>query len=499
MRELLWLMRSRFARGGATAMAPPPSLESVSPTSGSSGGGTTITLRGNLLDGVTRVLVDGVDCTNVVRQGTRQCQAVTPAGALGAVTVQALTAGGAGVLTGAFTYVGTAPTVTNVSPSAGPAAGGTPITVTGTNFTGATAVKINGVDCTSIIVVGPTTITCVTPAGAAGAQTCAVTTPSGTGSLSSAYTYVAAPTVTSVTKSVGDTAGGFSVDIGGTNFIGVTSVQVGGVSATSVVVNSSISITCTFPAGSAGAATIAVTGTGGTGSNGALFTYFSPATLTLTGWWRSYAGTSPWNGTASAGSSGSNTWTGAGGSLPANGTALNGKSTALFDGTNDEMTASGTPTTYLSTSAWTISVLVRLSSAAAPGVNVYDNAALLTDGNAAFGADVSSSGFKAHIYDGGAYYETAWTAAGTGSYHLLQAYYDGTNIYHRVDSGSWSAGTASGAISGLAASFFLGRNWNGGAFLAGTIAEVITASSVISRANLDNVKAYVNTRYNLSL
>lgn len=83
-----------------------------------------------------------------------------------------------------------APTVSGVSPARGFSAGGTAVTLTGTNFTGATSVTFGGVAATSVIVVGPTSITCNTPAGTIGTTvTVAVTTPGGTGSLASAFSY----------------------------------------------------------------------------------------------------------------------------------------------------------------------------------------------------------------------------------------------------------------------------------------------------------------------
>lgn len=89
-----------------------------------------------------------------------------------------------------YTPGASAPTVTGVDPSSGSTAGGTAITITGTNFTGATGVTIGGVAATSLSVVSSTSITCVTPAGTAGAKDIAVTTTAGTGTLSSGYTYM---------------------------------------------------------------------------------------------------------------------------------------------------------------------------------------------------------------------------------------------------------------------------------------------------------------------
>ena len=71
----------------------------------------------------------------------------------------------------------------------------------------------------------------------------------------------AIPTVSSISGNSGSDIGGTSVTITGTNFLTGATVSVGGASCTSVVVVSSTSITCTTPAGTAGAQNIVVTNT----------------------------------------------------------------------------------------------------------------------------------------------------------------------------------------------------------------------------------------------
>ncbi len=106
--------------------------------------------------------------------------------------------------------VGTAPSVTAVSPASGGTSGGTPVTVTGTGFLSGATVSLGGSACTSPTVVSTTSITCSTPAHAAGAVAVTVTNPdTASGSLAGGYTYTdgasptsrptAAPTTTPTT------------------------------------------------------------------------------------------------------------------------------------------------------------------------------------------------------------------------------------------------------------------------------------------------------------
>ena len=259
-----------------------PTVASVSPNNGPTGGGTAVTIAGTNFAAGATVTFGGTAATNVVVVNSTSITATTPAHAVGAVTVTVTNPGGLnGSLANGFTYVGT-PTVASVSPNSGTTAGGTAVTITGTNFTAGATVTFGGTAATNVVVVSGTSITATTPTHAAGAVTVKVTNPGGlNGSLTNGFTYVAPPTVTSVSPNTGTTAGGTAVTITGTNFATGATVTFGGTAATNVVVVSSTSITATTPAHAAGAVTVVVTNTGGL--NGSLangFTYAGTPTVT---------------------------------------------------------------------------------------------------------------------------------------------------------------------------------------------------------------------------
>ena len=83
----------------------PPTVSSVSPTSGSTAGGTAITITGASLTGATSVTVGGVAATSVVVVSSTSVTAVTPAGTAGAKSVALTTPGGTATATNAFTFV----------------------------------------------------------------------------------------------------------------------------------------------------------------------------------------------------------------------------------------------------------------------------------------------------------------------------------------------------------------------------------------------------------
>jgi hypothetical protein len=148
---------SNFSMTGTT----PPSVDSLTPITGTVVGGTLVTISGGGFTGITSVEFDGVAATevNVVNDTTVTCR--TPAHAAGLVDVEVLTVG---TLVGAFTYV----TVISVTPNRGSILGGTPVTIKGGGFTAATGVEFDGVAATDVVIVSDTRITAVTPGHAAG-------------------------------------------------------------------------------------------------------------------------------------------------------------------------------------------------------------------------------------------------------------------------------------------------------------------------------------------
>jgi hypothetical protein len=248
-----------------TFVAPPPTVTSVSPTTGPAAGGTPVTITGTNFAGATAVKFGSATATYTVNSAT-QISATSPAGA-GLVDVTVTTAGGTSA-TGAsdqFTYI-SAPTVTAIAPTSGPAAGGTAVTITGTNFTGATAVKFGGVAAGTFSVTNATHIAATSPLGS-GVVDVTVTTAGGTSASTTAdrFTYLALPSVTSLTPNAGEMIGGTAVIINGSNFTAATAVTFGATPATTYVVNSATQITAISPAGSS-TVDVTVTSMGGTSS-----------------------------------------------------------------------------------------------------------------------------------------------------------------------------------------------------------------------------------------
>jgi DNA-binding beta-propeller fold protein YncE len=244
-----------------------PTVSAVSPSSGPTAGGTSVTLTGTNLTGASAVSFGGTAATSFTVNSASQITAITPTGSAGTIDLTVITAGGTSATSSAdhYTYIA-APTVTALSPSSGPTAGGTSVTLTGTNLTGASAVSFGGTAATSFTVNSASQITAITPAGSAGTIDLTITTAGGTSATSSAdhYTYMAAPTVSAINPGTSPTAGGATIAITGTNLTGATAVSFGGTAAKSFTVNSASQITAITPAGSVGWVHVTISTPGGT-------------------------------------------------------------------------------------------------------------------------------------------------------------------------------------------------------------------------------------------
>jgi photosystem II stability/assembly factor-like uncharacterized protein len=263
---------------GAFTYVAAPTLTTVAPASGSTVGGTAVTLTGTgFLAGAT-VALGGTAATGVAVGSATTITATAPSHAAGAVDVVVTNPDAqSATKASAFTYYAP-PTLTAVSPASGPTAGGTAVTLTGTGLRAGATVALGGTAATSVVVMSATSITATAPAHAAGVVDVVVSnSDSQSSTLAGGFTYVAAPTLTTVTPASGTTAGGVAFTLTGTGFRAGIVVMVGGVPATSVVVVSATSISAVTPPHAAGPVSVTLTNSDGqaaTLANG--FTYVAP-------------------------------------------------------------------------------------------------------------------------------------------------------------------------------------------------------------------------------
>jgi hypothetical protein len=205
---------------------------------------------------------------------------------------------------------------------------------------------------------------------------------------------------------------------------------------------------------------------------------FDPATLALTWWWENYGGASPWEGTASAGTSGSND---------------------LSEATNPA--AAGAALNGVGTADWGAVFVFNADALVADAANVYENALLFGANSASvyWGIVLSASGFRAYQYDGA--FKSDVTAAAAGGWRIGWAKYDGSALYTAVDDGAWSAGTATtaGNFGGLGTAFSVGMGLapSVGAAFNGRIAGTMGRDSAWTDQERTDLRSYIASRWGL--
>ncbi len=171
----------------------------LSPTSGPTAGGTTVTITGtNFITGDTSagVAFGGTAATDVTVTSPTTVTAVDPAHAAGPVTVTFADKAGVATSSQLFTYLApagpgtTPPTVVGISPTSGPPGGGETVTIGGTNLCGATAVFFGTTPATITGISADCTSATVTEPPGAGTVQVTITTPGGTAISPIDFTYI---------------------------------------------------------------------------------------------------------------------------------------------------------------------------------------------------------------------------------------------------------------------------------------------------------------------
>jgi hypothetical protein len=293
------LVALQAVAGQAASAAAVPVVTSLGTQSGPPSGGIFVSIFGSGFTGATAVDFGSTPATGFTVAADTLIFATAPAGSPGTVDVTVTNPAGTSSTSSAdhFTYANQA-VIQAVSPDFGPVTGGGTVTISGAGFTGATSVLFGAVPAASYTVDSDTAITATVPAGTNGIVDIQVRTPFSTtpATVLDQYTYVGAPTVTSLFPDSGSVVGGNLVQITGSGFTGVTAVDFGAVPAVSYTVESPTlinaiaptTVAASTPTGSAGTVDVTVTNLAGASSASAddQYTYLAsvpPCTTTVIG------------------------------------------------------------------------------------------------------------------------------------------------------------------------------------------------------------------------
>ena len=178
-----WVAAQSVASQGAKC--PVPVISSISPTSGSTSGGTTVTIIGTGFGGATRVTFGTTSAASYTVVSSTKITAVSPAESASTKNIRVTTAGGTSAVVSGdkFTFKVPVPVISSISPTSGSTSGGTTVTIIGTGFGGATKVTFGTTSAAGYTVVSSTKITVVSPAESASTKNIRVTTAGGTSAV----------------------------------------------------------------------------------------------------------------------------------------------------------------------------------------------------------------------------------------------------------------------------------------------------------------------------
>lgn len=263
-----------------------PSIASLKPNEGPTGGGTSVTVAGEHLEGATEVKFGTTMATSFQVVTDHEIKAKAPAGtgsALVTVTTPGGTSSGSPDPAAEFTYR-LAPSVGSIAPKEGPESGGTVVTITGNHLEHATEVRFGTVKATSFEVKSETEAKAIAPAHAPGLFDVVVVTPGGQSATSGAdrYLFVAKPVVHTVVPNEGPEGGGETITLVGEHLEKPSAVKFGGVGGSQLNPISAAELTVKNPRHEgAGRVPVAVSTPGGESAVGSAdaFTYAGPEVL----------------------------------------------------------------------------------------------------------------------------------------------------------------------------------------------------------------------------
>ena len=225
---------------------------------------------------------------------------------------------------------------------------------------------------------------------------------------------------------------------------------------------------------------------------GTASTPFDPSQLSLDGYWlASYPGAS-WPATSSSGSSGT------GGALtsiatPSIGSPVNGYTPASFNGSSQFLKTPNNASTYTTTTTSSGFMLVNLVSNAV-------NTLLCTSGTGQYVVNLTGTATMQFMrFNGSGTDSTPNAAIASGTWQLVQWYYDGSTMAIRANGNAWSTASFSDSVQNLALAFEIFRDTSQTIYSQGQVLAVGLSKSLITQAQFDQIRSAYSSKFALSL
>lgn len=180
------------------------------------------------------------------------------------------------------------------------------------------------------------------------------------------------------------------------------------------------------------------------------------------------------------------------GRRPLYGVTINGQPAPSFDGTDDYM-ESGQLGTFISASAYHVFLVVRFDSITLNGQFSFNNHNIFADVAAAWCVAVGTPGVQAMHWDTGPQTTPAIPVV-AGVDYLIEWSFDGATIRCQVGAAA-AQSIAAGNVVATNNAVRLGFGYAGAGYLDGCIASVVCSNQYLAAVDVQNVRAYLSTRY----
>ncbi|MEO0017796.1 MAG: hypothetical protein RLZZ522_1079, partial [Verrucomicrobiota bacterium] len=253
----------------------PPAISGLTPATGPTAGGSTITVIGSNFGLSPSVTIGGNSAPSIVASHS-QVVCTLPAGQ-GLNREVRVTVAGQASPPATFNYA--APAITSISPATGTTAGGTQITISGSNFGTAPVVVFDGVTANPLAGSTHTRVIFTSPSGfGTGKNVALLVGDQLSNSLNFSYD---PPSLASLSPTTGPTAGNIPITVVGANFGANPTVTIGGASAPILSQTADGTVICTLPAGQGLSRVVQVTSQDSRSSNTLQFNYLPPAITSI--------------------------------------------------------------------------------------------------------------------------------------------------------------------------------------------------------------------------
>jgi hypothetical protein len=174
----------------------------------------------------------------------------------------------------------------------------------------------------------------------------------------------------------------------------------------------------------------------------------------------------------------------------------NGLDVLRFDGSNDRMATSSLFSSFFSASAFTLFIVAKATSISTNNANIWQNAAVVSDGGNSHGffavrSNSTAAAFAFNSTSGTATSSAAYTA---GDWVVFSVLHNGASLTARIN-GTDATSASIASLSFMSFTLNLGVNGGFDAYFNGDVGEVVTYNTTLSANDRNSIESYLRNKW----